>query len=281
MLILERPWTRQPQGAVGIAPAFAGSVGFLCNPGLSNTFDIATRKFSTATGTITNGPTQRGMAGKASSTNNTRLTWSTTPVATTAQGYAMLVVANPAAASTLRRAFILGDESASAYTQSALAFNSGKTSSSTSGVFACFEYSSGFKTSADSSAGVIDGGWHVFIANRTAANDMRLYVDGVDKTASSTSVAGISLTAAVKLHGSAGSTDQGYAQDIALACVFTRSLSLGEIAMLGANPWQIFAPRRITIPTAAAAAGVPTLSASTYVTGSLTSTGWRPQVTAS
>lgn len=47
------------------------------------------------------------------------------------------------------------------------------------------------------------------------------------------------------------------------------------------NPWQIFKPRRIYIPTATASATVPTLSASTYVTGSLTSTGWRPQITAS
>ena len=47
-----------------------------------------------------------------------------------------------------------------------------------------------------------------------------------------------------------------------------------------ASPWQLFAPRRIPIPTPAAAA-VPTLSASTYVPGSMTSTGWRPQITAS
>ena len=51
-------------------------------------------------------------------------------------------------------------------------------------------------------------------------------------------------------------------------------------AALSANPWQLFAPQQIIIPTPAAAA-VPTLSASTYVTGSMTSTGWRPQITAS
>lgn len=44
---------------------------------------------------------------------------------------------------------------------------------------------------------------------------------------------------------------------------------------------NLFNARRIHIPTAAAAAGVPTLSASTYVAGSLSSTGWRPQITAS
>jgi hypothetical protein len=49
-----------------------------------------------------------------------------------------------------------------------------------------------------------------------------------------------------------------------------------------ANPWQFASiiADRIWGPHTAGAA-VPTLSASTYVAGSLTSTGWRPQVTAS
>jgi len=68
---------------------------------------------------------------------------------------------------------------------------------------------------------------------------------------------------------------------IYLVAFWNRLLSAAEHAALALNPWQLFAPRRIYIPTAAAAAGVPTLSASTYVSGSLTSTGWRPQVTAS
>jgi hypothetical protein len=47
------------------------------------------------------------------------------------------------------------------------------------------------------------------------------------------------------------------------------------------NPWEeLFAPRSIYIPYAAAAGGLPTLSAATYVPGSLTSTGFRPRVTA-
>jgi len=46
------------------------------------------------------------------------------------------------------------------------------------------------------------------------------------------------------------------------------------------NPWKLFAPlpRRIWVP-AAAASGLPTLSLSTFVPGSLATTGWRPQVT--
>ena len=48
------------------------------------------------------------------------------------------------------------------------------------------------------------------------------------------------------------------------------------------NPWQLFTPlsRKIWVPGATGSSG-PALSDSTYVAGSLTSTGWRPQITAS
>lgn len=46
------------------------------------------------------------------------------------------------------------------------------------------------------------------------------------------------------------------------------------------NPWQIFAPRTQRIWVPAGVGGLPTLSAATFVPGSLTSTGFRPRVTA-
>lgn len=45
------------------------------------------------------------------------------------------------------------------------------------------------------------------------------------------------------------------------------------------NPWALFAQRRIFVPTTAPS-GLPTLSASTYKAGTLTSSGWTPQITA-
>jgi hypothetical protein len=59
------------------------------------------------------------------------------------------------------------------------------------------------------------------------------------------------------------------------------SVSVSEAMDRYLRPWAGLQPRRLYIPTASAAATVPTLSASTYVPGSLTSTGWRPQITAS
>jgi hypothetical protein len=72
-----------------------------------------------------------------------------------------------------------------------------------------------------------------------------------------------------------------FSGSIYLVCRWNRRLSESEFKSLHADPWQLFAPRRVYVPPPGAAPSLPTLSASTYVTGSLTSTGWRPQVTAS
>lgn len=76
--------------------------------------------------------------------------------------------------------------------------------------------------------------------------------------------------------GSSGSEEPG---DIAMLAVWARILSDRECAELSRNPWQIFEPRRIFF--SASAPTFPTLSAATYMPGSLTSTGFRPRVTAS
>lgn len=68
---------------------------------------------------------------------------------------------------------------------------------------------------------------------------------------------------------------------LSISAAWSRALSADEILSLEDNPWQLFAPleRRIWLP--AASGGLPTLSAATYMPGSLTSSGFRPRVTAS
>jgi hypothetical protein len=61
---------------------------------------------------------------------------------------------------------------------------------------------------------------------------------------------------------------------------FTRALWPAEHVALTRDPWQLFAPRRIFVPITAAGSTLPTLSIPTYVPGSLTTTGFRPRVTA-
>jgi hypothetical protein len=62
-----------------------------------------------------------------------------------------------------------------------------------------------------------------------------------------------------------------------------RQLTAREIASLSnrARRWQLFAPRQIWVPSAAAAPALPTMSAPRAKAGSVTSTGWISQVTAS
>jgi hypothetical protein len=109
---------------------------------------------------------------------------------------------------------------------------------------------------------------------------LRCYVDGVD-------VGGSSGHGAISQDGpSNGVTlfDYVYRSTsigiLYLAGVCSKAFSAQEIAQLSANPWQLFAPRQIWIPATAAASFNPTLSLPTYVPGSLTSSAFRPRVTA-
>jgi hypothetical protein len=80
----------------------------------------------------------------------------------------------------------------------------------------------------------------------------------------------------------AGDLYLGTAGNHRYACIaaWGQQLPISLAQQLSSNPWQLFEPRRIYIPYAAAAGGLPTLSAATYVPGSLTSTGFRPRATA-
>ena len=65
---------------------------------------------------------------------------------------------------------------------------------------------------------------------------------------------------------------------IAVWGIWDRALSDGEIMSLYVNPWQLFAPRRIYIPTATAAGYThPTLSLATAT--EITATSFKPRVT--
>lgn len=64
----------------------------------------------------------------------------------------------------------------------------------------------------------------------------------------------------------------------AYVALLDRSVPDSELRSLSANPWQLFAPRRIYIPTAAAAGYThPTLSLATAT--EITATGFKPRVT--
>lgn len=58
---------------------------------------------------------------------------------------------------------------------------------------------------------------------------------------------------------------------------FNRALSDAELISVATNPWQLFKPLRIYIPTAAAAATAPTITALSAI--NITATSAQPQIT--
>lgn len=260
---------------------WAGIVGFASVTGRSAAIDAKSRTLATPTGTISVVPTVQGLASKASSATSTRLSWtSLQPVAAMGDGYAMLVYAAPASAGALQRAFSLGAEAASAYTNAALIFNSSLTGVATAGRVAFKEYSGSDKGQAETASTEVTGDWRVFIVNRPAGTYApSIYVDGRDATLASTSSAGVAFTAGVHVHGQPTSTTTGYDGLLSLAVAFRRPLSISEIRDLSQNPWQIFrkSPGRVYF-FPSAAGGAYTLDATS---GSFALTGSSVELTVS
>jgi hypothetical protein len=65
-----------------------------------------------------------------------------------------------------------------------------------------------------------------------------------------------------------------------LCAAWDRALKINEALAISANPWQLFEPQQISVPQAAAS-GLPTLSNARAKAGSITSSGWISQITAS
>ena len=121
----------------------------------------------------------------------------------------------------------------------------------------------------------------VITSDGTAAST-RCYLNGID-TGLSWSANPNAWAAGVKtiaIGGSAGGLQGALDGSFVVMGYNNIPWSPAHARAFHANPWQLSAPRRLYIPTSTAAATVPTLSAPTYVPGSLSSTGWRPRVTA-
>jgi hypothetical protein len=89
-----------------------------------------------------------------------------------------------------------------------------------------------------------------------------------------------SLSPVLRFGSFTGSTQIGFNGHMFLILVWSRFLSEAEFRSLSLNPWQVFAPLNSVLPAVSVAPSLPTFSAPTYAPGSLTSSGWTPQVTA-
>jgi hypothetical protein len=105
---------------------------------------------------------------------------------------------------------------------------------------------------------------------------MQVWLDGVLLGSNSATPSRSASTNALAIQDP---TVHSYVVTTALYASFSQQFTHARNSELSRNPWQIFAPQRLTRPFADVVT-LPTLSAPTYVSGSLTSSGWIPQVTA-
>lgn len=113
---------------------------------------------------------------------------------------------------------------------------------------------------------------------------LQLWVDGVvaATVAAPNKAAGLASASTPRLDLSVGTQERAFQQ--AGAAVWLQDIGEAGMAAITRHPdapWQLFEPRRVWVPQVSAAPSLPTLSLPTYVPGSITSSGFRPRVTAS
>ena len=138
--------------------------------------------------------------------------------------------------------------------------------------------SSSVLTQAIGTSNVRDGTPKVVAGVRYADTDHRIFVNGVQEVLNTGGVGNLFGTAATPYIGNdqQDATTSIFTGGIALVALFREALQPAQIKSLADNPWQLFEPRQIYIPTAEAASG-PTVLAVTPTT--IGSTSHRPRYT--
>ncbi len=272
-IALNLPWDSQPQDAVEVdwGNPLAASLGFLYD-GASGRDVVGDLKF---TGNRVQGVSRAGR-GQFSETNGTtsRLE-SINPTRVQFQNITVFSLFNPTANPGNETLFFMR-RMGSAQPSFGLGIHTGSLNG--------YKFSLNGQTSDFNASPIADIGTvpfrPTFLAMTYNGSSLRCYVDGVDVGGGS----GYGLIDYSRTDEGLLVFDGGVFQSsigvLLLAGICSKDFSAHEIAQLSADPWQLFAPRQIWIPATAAASFNPTLSLPTYVPGSLTSSAFRPRVTA-
>ena len=282
MLILERPWTRQPQGAARAKSTDIGAgLMYLFSPGWG-AVDAASGLVLTPYGSVSRDVNRFGYGANVTAANSAYERVANDFAASEVTIAAWTVVRGTGTdAGAIAVLSSSGDSGAAPYTAAALKINTAATGMllghSIGGTYA-FTVTSG---GVASTVGQVE-----FLIGRakSGAQNLLYYINGALFSSASGTVSGaLSYSAGrrIVVGEDYRLASRNCNRHIYCVAVWGRYLPDSDIQKLVRDPWQLFAPQQIIIPTPAAAAAVPTLSASTYVPGSMTSTGWRPQITAS
>ena len=275
MLILERPWTRQPQTRVQLNPSMrGGQLAFL-----PSTFSFVGLNGSIAEYIPSTLETVSDTYGRAVRFNN-----GTDRIKAPVNGTTLTKLS---ANMTFAMVWRARDTTARA----ACAFGC-RAGSDTKRIILHAPYSDGnfYWDYATDAAGRVSGSWGgkstnwetlVVVAGQNKGREV--WRNGVRIGSNTASKAVPTDFDADFYIGSNNQINQNSDNvDVALFVAATSEWTDSEIISWHRNPYgSTFAPQTQRIWVPSAAAGVPTLSASTYVPGSLTATGWRPQITAS
>jgi hypothetical protein len=270
MLILRRPWTEQPQDAAEVDLSDTRTRGLLALTTGDAVVSLAPRVTLSATrGAPVPDASRSGRGVKTNGSTDSRY-WSIPSVALTQWTLFGILKSNGSALDT--RAITLGSSSSNT---PILAIGVHTASSSK------FRFwprdDADFPASGDASAGDVFDGTDHYVVHTYDGQTLSLYIDG---RLDSTDTTWVGKTITVDRF-SAGALERAgaaafWAGTVFLAGACNRCWTAAEAAL---DPWQLFAPRQIWIPATAAGTN-PTLSLPTYVPGSLTSSAFRPRVTA-
>jgi hypothetical protein len=277
-IIRQIPWTEQPQEAVGVDWSNPLSAGLISAVIGGQRFDCFGRRI-TFNSTTTTAPGADGLRTVTNGTTDSAYIDIPTQVLTAWTIWGRTTPTSLALDATLGS---LGNTGTSTPTVS---LRMGNATSNR------LQYWQRADNSGSISAGPRDSGVAVFSAGETLSVSLsvstptallRGFKNGALIEAPSTNIAANSWTVnriGIGVLYAAGNFSLG-AYGSSLLLFFNRELSDSEQASLAANPWQLFAARvqRIWSPAAAA---IPTLSAATFLPGSITASGFRPRVTAS
>ena len=276
-LILRPSWTEQPQGARAPAAEWQSR-------GMVALFDVAAGReivsgARATTNTTVVGASAAGLAAAFAGTNTQR--YAHQPQFATTGPMSLVVVADISSFANFT-AFIAKQASTTTQCPYELRFGSANDQLSflrgAAGVngsdFGSLGLTAPVKTlrlvvTADQ--GLSKPNCAAYIPGRKLTTAANAGLGGVTDNGTSDVIIGTRSDSFTKLNGS-----------LYFVALFNRELSGAEAKELVDNPWQLFTPRRIWVPVSAAAVyTIPSLTTSTYVIGSITTTGWRPMITAS
>lgn len=275
MLILKSPWTRQPQGPVGINWSNPLTQGLVF--AFDGNIDQVNDRLADITNTAGYGVGEKGQHRVFTNNGSLQLSWRSRRPPTQ---YATLVsLAYCTSSTTTSTICALPSESTS--NVRVLLDISGTETNDPVRVILQNGASIGIVYLTQPSGEYLNK-WVLFGGASISGTDNRIYINGARKTPTSTAgTSGISLGAVTRFDVGITNNmtpESPFSGNIAFSAVWNRLLSDSEHARLAENPWQIF-PRRIPIPTSTAAASYthPTLSAATAL--EIGATSFKPSVT--